>query len=206
MSGGPLISFDPSSTCTGYAVFEDGRLVEVGWLRGSKRDAPAAIRIGEIADEAETLCRQVHPTTVVIEVPSGRPGKGLERGAKARLAIYGWAVGELRRACVHAVERNACESVPMGRVVCIDERMWTRGVNRAARVARVLDEHPAFAERLRAKDGGADACDAIGLGDWFMLEESTRAATRAAMQAVWCLNEEHTTHLPKTSRRRSRNR
>jgi len=107
--------------------------------------------------DLEALLREYDPHDVVIEVPSGKRGKGSQAGATGHLAIYGVAVG--------AVRRTIAVAAPNARVTSVDERTWTRGRSQRERVALAVASVSTYD---RAADPGADVADAIGLGLWWL--------------------------------------
>lgn len=165
---GTILALDPSSTLTGYAVFAAGVLVDAGVIRSERSRDDAETRIDAMCDELAAMVEEVMPEVIVIEVPSGRPGRGLVRGAGAHLTIYGVAVGEIRRVCKHWASGLDC------RVVSTTEREWTASRTpkrrREEAILHCRGQHPQIAELLEA-DTGYDCSDAIGVGLWFMGSE-----------------------------------
>jgi hypothetical protein len=107
----------------------------------------------------------------MVAMGSAKPGVGLKRGARARLAIYGMAVGELCRAAKWA--HLADDTIPVPpRVYCVDERTWTRGVPKAKRQRRIMAEFPQYAALIAARDCGGDVSDAIGIALWWFGHEA----------------------------------
>jgi hypothetical protein len=160
-----LLALDPSSTRTGYAVFEmfhdapsGAALIDAGYLQPPKREAPAIERIAEMVVDLRELMHELMPRNIVIEIPSGHVGnRHLGRGAG--LSIYGLAVGALwsaARAPIGGQGRRI-------EVLTLEENAWTRGVQKNKRQMAVAMEFPQYREVI-SKDGGADVADAIGLG------------------------------------------
>lgn len=178
-----LLSLDPASTITGYAVFdgptpdnlvESGRLVSDAkqpllpvsteeprpeWLAvWYQEQVPAAYsRTLHLIRMVDDLISEIQPTEIVIEVSSGRAGTGSKRGAKSSLAIYGMAVGAIWEAC--------CRRRTI--VVPVTERLWTAG--QGDKATRQIEITLCCRDRYNPiKDPGADAADAIGLGLWWL--------------------------------------
>lgn len=160
-----LLAIDPSSTRTGVAVFDDGQLIDAMVLVPKDTD-DADIRIDAMVEDLGRILAKLTPELIVIEVPSGRPGAGIKAGAKAQLAIYGLAVGELRRVVkAWAAGRTPCQ------VLSVTERDWTLGRSKKRRAQRMLMLHPGMRELLTEHDRGHDAADAIGIGEWYLGSE-----------------------------------
>lgn len=162
------LSLDPSSTRTGYAAWDVDRMIEAGTLRPDRTRDDVFVRIGAMVRELRGLvdggdCGKVE--VVVMEVPSGRVGRGARAGATGHLAIYGIAVGAFWSTCV-----------AMGlEVVKTTERDWTRGVPARRRQALVSASVRGYDAKA---DAGADVSDAIGIGDWWIRERRRLAAMR----------------------------
>lgn len=155
------MALDPSSTCTGWAVWmSDGR-VECGRLTPWRSHTPPWERIDQIVDRLSDLLAAMRPVDVIIEIPSGRPGKGAARGATGQLAIYGAAVGAVREAT------RQCGT----RLNCVDERQWTQGRPQATRRRVAIALYPDLAGRLVDDDPGSDSADALMLGTWWMQQQ-----------------------------------
>ena len=162
-----ILALDPSSTRTGYAVMTGAESVEeAGYLRPSRtRDKPEA-RIDAMCDDLGELLETHKPQRAVIEVPSGRPGKGAKRGATGQLATYGVAVGELRRVCKDMLPALQTGSWSAPLVKSVTEREWTHGRTQASRRRWAASVWPAYRESM-AKDSGADVADALLIGEWW---------------------------------------
>lgn len=155
-----VLSFDPSSRCTGYAFFRSqDELVDCGLLRRSSKC------ITEMActlfDEIQSVIRDHKPDLIVIEAPSGKVARRLG-GRGAGLSVYGVSVGIVAGASIAARGRHF-----MGRysVLLIDEPLWTRSRSKLTRRAEVELAFPRLKE-IRERDVGMDAADAVGVGIW----------------------------------------
>lgn len=60
-----LIALDESTTCTGYAVFDDGELIEHGIFSFKSKDVLE--RVSLIMEEIEELIKTYKPSNMVIE-------------------------------------------------------------------------------------------------------------------------------------------
>jgi len=161
-----LLAIDPSSTCTGYAIWRDGHIAEIGRITPGRTRDHYLDRVEAITGEVAALLVECAPQHAVIEVPSGRRGKGSERGATGHLAIYGVAVGAVLQ---------TLRARPEVCLTCVDERTWTRGRPQRQRVALAVATSPTYDPR---QDPGADVADAIGLGLWWLAHQSVGDTSR----------------------------
>lgn len=171
-----IVGLDPSSSCCGYAVDIDGKVVDAGKLRPSSKSRDAIMRIMDILLDLSALLREIEKAhggidAVIIETPSGKTHAWLAKqrgGANVHgMSTYGMAVG--------AVWQRAAMVVPGARMVLVDANQWTGGQKKAQRLhdiaLRVKSYDP-------AKDIGGDVGDAIGLTLWFR-EQLRRQKVRA---------------------------
>ncbi|MEM8782370.1 MAG: hypothetical protein AAGE65_05870 [Planctomycetota bacterium] len=155
-----VLSLDPPSTSTGYAVLRpDATVVEAGLLRlPGKR--PALARIDAmVADLFELFAGVAQPAVGVIEVPSGKVHRGRHGGGGAGLSVYGLAAGALREALRRLVAPE--------RLVSVTAEQWTRGKRKSVRTQLLGAELPAYGA-VAARDGGGDVGDAIAMGRWWL--------------------------------------
>ena len=156
------LSLDPSSTRTGYALWDGDQLCEAGVLAPARTRDAVLDRIASIKHELSSLLDAERGLSIVVmEIPSGRIGRGSRGGATGHLALYGMAVGAVWMLC-------RSRGVP---VACATEREWTRGVPARRRQAIVAASVPGYQS---SSDGGRDVSDAIGLGRWWMSEVKLR--------------------------------
>lgn len=161
-----LLALDPSSTRTGYAVFDSaGKIAEAGYLNPRFATDKAWDRIASMIEDLAELLRATAPRRIVIEVPSGKVGGGQRRGAGASLCIYGFAVGAIWATCRSATCNPTTDEV--------DERSWTLRVPKEIRRSRVAAEFPEY-RKVMSKDGGGDVADAIGIGLWWIEQRRIR--------------------------------
>ena len=85
MTTSPIVlAVDPSSTRTGYALMSDAiTVVEAGYLTPERVRDSAIDRVGAMCTELAKLIREGEPVTGVIEIPSGRPGRGSRAGGRS---------------------------------------------------------------------------------------------------------------------------
>lgn len=160
-----LLSIDPSSTRTGYAIMTteqpDG-VVEAGYLKPHRTKDPPITRIDAMCDDLLQLIQSEQPTHAAIELTSGKVGKR-HKGRGAGLATYGMAIG--------AMWQTMRDHMPDGDACCyaITENLWTAGQPKAKRLGLLAQIYPAYASQV-GKDRGGDVGDAIGLGRWWFIE------------------------------------
>lgn len=182
-----ILSLDPSSTCTGWAVLDDlsaaglidGGLIKPGSSKYIDPGAPEADRPDLAAwyatpelrssrrmiatlNDIGPLLGEYQPDRVVVEVPSGKAGSGSKRGAKGSLTTYGMAAGAVWAYCLSRLP---------GKVAAVNERMWTIGQkNKQGRAYRHECLYPG---KYRSElDKGLDLSDAIGLGRWYLTQSA----------------------------------
>ena len=156
-----ILAIDPSSTKTGFALFDDNEtLIDAGTLRPNKTTDAAEHRIAAMCSDLEVLLKVNTPDIVVIEWTSGKVGRNRHKGSGAGLAVYGIAVGAIWRTAAAWAARQATRQV-----ITIYENEWTAGVPKRQRGELVKRMVP----RLDlSKDSGGDISDAIGLGCWYI--------------------------------------
>lgn len=151
-----LLSLDPSSTVTGYAVLDGVILLDAGRILPVRQKDPPNSRIDAMISELLTLVREQQPEAIVIEDTSGKVS-GRHGGRGAGLAIYGKAVGEVRR----AMKQTGID------VFMVLENDWTRGMGK--KIDRQRWCEAAYSKQYRAADDpGGDVADAIKLGRWWL--------------------------------------
>jgi hypothetical protein len=163
-----LLAIDPSSTAVGWAVadVDQGKIVAGGVIRPPER-RPMRVRIGMILDGVAKLIGDHQPRWAVIEVPSGRPGRGSKGGATGHLGIYGVAVGMIAHLLDELVPTEAIAPTDDVRVDWVTEREWTRSIARAKRTVRAHHIAPGLDWSI---DHGADMADAVGIAAWWLVE------------------------------------
>jgi len=154
MSPIKLLSIDPSSKLTGYAVLDErANLLEAGLLRPRKTKDDIWDRIEAMCDGLMTLITEVNPTHCIIEVPTGRHAR-LPAMASGSLVKYGCAVGVMW--AVAYLEVPHTYAVPT---------TWTGGKPKKIRAQSVALRFPNYSTE---HDKGLDMADAIGMGVWWL--------------------------------------
>ena len=165
-----LLSLDPSSTATGYAVMTDRQtVVDCGLLTPFNRGAHAIDRAACICDTLEKLFADVRPNHTIIEVPSAHLSWQARKHGAEGVTLYAFAAGaqhEMIRRCVKS--HNArCQPKLKAQTTLwrVDEREWTKGVPKAKRAAatRLEFSHIRGLDAALADDKGGDVADAIGI-------------------------------------------
>jgi len=167
-----MLSLDPSSTCTGFAEWVDGKLQAFGRLKPSKAGLAPMARVSEMGAELVKLIGECLPDVVVIEVNFSRFGTARKAGGACTLAVYGYAVGYLlARAQQEMFDTKGDFD---GLVIPVEANAWTAGrkisdedvrKRLAAALAKTYDP---------AHDPGANAADAILLGRWWWDQQRSR--------------------------------
>lgn len=156
-----LLTIDPSSTLTGYAVMTDPETIEdCGYLRPGNPKGSSIDRTDSICDSLELLVWEHKPDHVMIEVPSGHV-RVTKFGAQG-LTLYAFAAG-----AQHAILRRYVQvrnAKPPGATLWrVDEQAWTKGRTKSQRAEALFSEFPKLRKKLAADTGG-DIADALGLG------------------------------------------
>lgn len=175
-----LLSLDPSSTRTGYALYRwdeasaGETLAEAGYLKPRAADTPLK-RIRAMAADFREMLAEISPDVVVIEWTSGKVNRRRHKGGGAGLSIYGGAAGYI--IC------EADRAMPAAAIFTPLENDWTNGVEKEKRQDFIAALYPAYAAHM-AKDGGGDVADAIGLARWWIATEGRVWANTAQGQEV----------------------
>ncbi len=168
---GRLISIDPGSRVTGYAVMDvigEVRVIDAG--RITSKSADPTRRMRNISDELDALMamyasreagpgrRVLNPeTAVVIEVPTPSGSRKTRPGTHGYgLTTYARAVGRIEA----IAEFWAFDD---RHVLLVDERDWTKHTSKQLRALSVRSAYPRYKPD---DDPGLDVADAIGLGMW----------------------------------------
>lgn len=150
-----ILSIDPSSSTCGYAVFAaGGKLIDAGLAKPHRATDVPNTRIDAMIADLIAVVDEHQPDVIVIEDTSGRVYKRHGAGGGRGLAIYGKAIGEVRRAMIHTGRR----------VVMVLEDAWTGKAEKSKRLRWVAAAYPQYKP---ADDPGGDMGDAIGLGYWY---------------------------------------
>jgi Holliday junction resolvasome RuvABC endonuclease subunit len=164
-----ILSLDPSSTCTGWAVLKpgevyvaSGRLLPVP-VRGVPKGYEPYQRIASMCQGLVDLLGHYQPGTIVIEFTSGKRAGRLGTNVSG-LAIYGAAVGAIWREAVNWADHNA--SCVKG----VLENEWTGSrpkFSRGRTVGRVVIAAAMFRNYDPEADKGGDEADALMLGVFY---------------------------------------
>lgn len=151
-----ILAIDPSSSCSGWAVFDAaGQIVGHGRIKPKRGDTPPA-RVSVMIFELSQIARQHGVELVVIEEPA--PSSKVGFTSIPYVTSYGRIYEAMRTA-------YQVETVPASR--------WTRGRRKPARAAYVKAAVPTYTGK---GDSGMDEADAIGLGLWWTAKRRLGAA------------------------------
>jgi hypothetical protein len=159
-----IVSLDPSSTCTGYAVMETAhpvpRMIEAGRFRGKSKSSPEA-RVLAMRGDLLALLEEARPQVVLVEMPLEKQHSRTE-GKRSGMAVWAGAAWAIWMAAYDWAEARNLEEdgIPGRRVVPVSNTEWTRGMSKQARRALVLATYPNI--DLTADTGG-DTSDAIAM-------------------------------------------
>ena len=152
-----LLAFDPSSSCTGWALgLRDDRDLQV--CQADLFRPPGKVtgwqKVRWMAVQARTVIAQCKPDQIIIEVPGGKvhgkhPGAGL--------SVYGGAAGAIDNECTRAAF-----------TVAVTPADWARGFPKARRPVKAVMLWSGYAA-IAAKDTGLDIADAVCLLDHFAM-------------------------------------
>ncbi|TVQ64036.1 MAG: hypothetical protein EA379_02855 [Phycisphaerales bacterium] len=172
-----ILAFDPSSTCTGYALAEAepslpmGARILVGGIIRPRRADDAHRRIAETARDAVQVYTDAleliepqrrHTLRVAVETP-GRSFGARQRQA-AGLLTYGMAVGAVHGALALELHHGPCDDAE---VLCIDPADWKRWRGKQASRDRCADLWPDYDPAADTAD--ADMADACLIAAWACL-------------------------------------
>jgi hypothetical protein len=163
-----ILALDPSSTCIGWAVFDEtgGDAIDFGVLRPTPRKGTANEHIMSLAEQLRGLIYLKRPVkNIVIEDCDGKVGRAVRAGAHNQ-DIYGKAVGFYWCVAVGFVPAPTIHMVPV--------RTWTRGRPKAQRTYSIATRYGNGGGYDASKDPGGDVADAIGLGEWWMVENKLK--------------------------------
>lgn len=167
-----ILSLDPSSKCTGYAVFDGRALIEHGRFTPSKRDMEYWFRVEEmLADLCEVITSYRPIDVAVIEMPGGKQHRRRSGIRGHGQSVYGFAAGALWARLVAGHWDSAID-----RIETVKVNEWTRGQRKIDRLEKIAAKYPAYD---RAADPGGDAGDAIGLADWWLQQMKITNARKA---------------------------
>jgi len=181
-----ILSLDPSSTVTGYAVGITNcgvEIIDAGLIKPVRTRDPALARAEQMAQEIIELCEGTKIDRVVIELPSPQAPAKIRRMVAdlaklpveqiiqvleklkqpAGQAYYGMAVGVI----VTTIKWHW--SMPC---TTVRADVWSRGQSKRQRQAELALRMPSYDPET---DPGADVSDAVGLLEWFWAEHAVGA-------------------------------
>lgn len=160
-----ILSIDPSSTITGYALMDiSDNLLAAGLIRPNKSTDPPLFRIHTMCGDLEQLIKDTKPDVIVIESTEGKVGRKRHKGSGAGLAVYGMAVG----AMWYAALKSQCK------VEAIGANEWTRGKKKEERIAEMAGLYPEYNAKT---DTGGDIGDAICMGRFYIRKRKIQLLT-----------------------------
>lgn len=160
-----LISFDPSTTCTGWAVFTDGKLMDSGFVR---LKGTMGMRLAELYSKVGGLILAHQATAAATEEPMA--GGYVKAGVRAdKGAVVQRAVGVVQAACAAVLGAEA---------ICVNPSAGKKALSGNGHCPK--DAMPAFATiyarpytgKLITSDDEAHAIG-VGLAALGMLREVT---------------------------------
>ena len=166
-----ILSLDPSSECTGYAMLgADRGIIESGTIRPDARDKTPAARVLTIGREVGALVKRLSPGVVVVETPFATPRGGPKaRRSAMTLPTYGMAVG----AALAAVDGWRLTHDPAPVLVTVPADAWSRGLagtrddeHKVKRVQAVVYLYGIAPEALGPKTLAGNVADAILMARW----------------------------------------
>lgn len=86
-----MISFDPSSTCTGYAVWEDGKLKKYNCI-DLKSNKDTEERMLQMCTDILFILNKYSPAVIYTETPDGYSILAHKLLSKILGVIYGWSI------------------------------------------------------------------------------------------------------------------
>jgi len=158
-----LITVDPSSTVFGYAAFDmdrhTPRLVQCGLLLPDKGKLPALVRIDQLCIGLGQVIHRYNAdgdsVEAVVEI-MGTKQYTTKRERRSSLPLCALAMGRAWGVCV----------AELGYHVHPVDIAWTQGTTKALRQAHAAAEYSTLYDP--AQDTGADAADAICLGEYWI--------------------------------------
>lgn len=163
-----MISIDPSSTCTGWAVFEytpkKCKLIDSGQWDLKKHNSTLIDRIDCLYENINSLCTEWSPDVAVYEKPNIFTNPKWS-GAKTQNA-YRKAMDATKGALWSRVGQAKCYGVTVAE--------WKGSKSKICTVHEVNDEYDL---KLTIKEN--DRADSIGLGDAFLQRLGTDRAFKS---------------------------
>lgn len=164
-----ILSLDPSSTTTGYAVLSDDgtKLIDAGKLRG-KAGTRATDRVLAMREGLIDVLTEHCPRTVLIELPTEKQHtRNPER--KSGMPVWAMAAGAL---WMVAFDWPYDEDT----IAHVIPNTWTRGSTKAHRQRQASLCFPNYDA---TKDTGGDVSDAITMAMWWIGHRHAAQLARA---------------------------
>lgn len=86
-----MMSIDPSSTCTGYAIWDNGELKKYNYI-DLKKNKDSERRMFEMCTDILFLLNKYQPEMIYIEIPDGHSIKAHQMLGKILGVVYGWTI------------------------------------------------------------------------------------------------------------------
>ena len=178
-----ILSLDPSSECTGYAMLgADRGIIESGTIRPDARDKTPAARVLTIGREVGALVKRLSPGVVVVETPFATPRGGPKAKRSAMtLPTYGMAVG----AALAAVDGWRRTHDPAPTLVTVPADEWSRGLagtrddaHKTKRVQAVAYLYQIDPSALGPKTIAGNVADAILMARWALSARAGEEGSR----------------------------
>lgn len=174
-----ILAFDPSKTCTGWAVLQDdgspdGELVEAGTIKPAEKPGQSpSIWIADVHHQVCKLMHRICPSHVAVEFPFCRP-RGGPKSKRSDLTLPTYGMG------VCAVVCGVNAWFEPGKVECVPVDTWARGMPkddeyktwRVRMAAQYYNRQP---EEFGPKTIAGNVADAVLLARWVLLNKVRRA-------------------------------
>jgi Holliday junction resolvasome RuvABC endonuclease subunit len=171
-----ILSIDPSSSCTGYAVTVSDRLLDAGRLTGNKKTDPALDRVLTMRHDLLAVLAEFNPTIILIEMPLEKQ-RTRNPSMKSGMSIWAGAAWALWMVCVDWTQWPDVFEELQPNVHPVSNTLWTSGSSKDERQLKVRAR---FKNYEPAADPGQDASDAIALSMWWRREQR-QVNVKAAM-------------------------
>jgi hypothetical protein len=162
-----LLSLDPSSSCIGYAIFDDRRLAEMGRLTPDKSAGGVLSHTLSLRRQLLEILTEQEPDIILAEAMIEKQYTRDPRRTTS-LAPCGWAMGVIYGTCLTVAGFRPIEK-PRCTVAAVGNQQWTRGSSSRdhKRERKVLTkaQYPQYDPDI---DPDGDICDAIMLANWWL--------------------------------------
>lgn len=150
-----ILALDPSSTCTGYSVFDNEKLIEAGLIKPNKSGLKPIDRMYQMAQEVSSLVAEYKAKIelVLIELPPPTQGK-----RRSNPGVQHQAFGM----CMYVLMSHG-----LPRVHQIHPATWTKCRSKEVWAPIIRAKYPRLG--YGGTDSGADAAAAVGMTDWWLM-------------------------------------